>query len=67
MIWCNHQFLSLHKKTSADAPAAERRYEALWFVGYDGVSERYVMHLLGDRVKNARRAAQPDLRRRILT
>jgi hypothetical protein len=46
MIWCNHQFLSLHEKTSADAPAAERRYEALWFVGYDGVSERYVMHLL---------------------
>lgn len=42
----NHQFLSLHEKTSADAPAAERRYEALWFVGYDGVSERYVMHLL---------------------
>lgn len=42
----NHQFLRLHEKTSSDAPAAESRYEATWFLGYDSVSERYVLHLL---------------------
>jgi len=42
----NHQFLCIHEKTSADAPAAEHRYEATWFLGYDPVSERYVLHLL---------------------
>ena len=42
----NHQFLRIHEKISADAPATERRYEAIWFLGYDLVSERYVLHLL---------------------
>lgn len=42
----NHQFLSIHEKTAADAPSAEHRYEASWFLGYDPVSERYVLHLL---------------------
>jgi Protein of unknown function (DUF1579) len=40
-----HQFLRIHEKTAADAPAAESRYEAIWFLGYDAVSERYVLHL----------------------
>lgn len=42
----NHQFLRLHEKTSSDAPASERPYEAIWFLGYDTVSARYVLHLL---------------------
>jgi hypothetical protein len=42
----NHQFLRLHDKTAADAPQAEQRYEAIWFLGYDAVSERYVLHLM---------------------
>jgi len=42
----NHQFLRIHEKTSAKAPAGEHRYEATWFLGYDAVSERYVLHLL---------------------
>jgi hypothetical protein len=42
----NHQFLRIHEKTSAAAPGSENRYEALWFLGYDPVSERYVVHLL---------------------
>ncbi len=42
----NHQFLRIHEKTDADAPASEQRYEATWFLGYDPVSERYVLHLL---------------------
>lgn len=42
----NHQFLRIHEKTAATAPASERRYEAIWFLGYDAVSERYVLHLL---------------------
>jgi hypothetical protein len=42
----NHQFLSIHEKTDADAPNSEHRYEASWFLGYDPVSERYVLHLL---------------------
>jgi len=41
----NHQFLRIHEKTSAGAPVAEHRYEATWFLGYDPVSERYVLHL----------------------
>jgi len=41
----HHQFLQIHEKTSAGAPASERPYEAIWFVGYDPVSERYVCHL----------------------
>ena len=42
----NHQFLRIHEKTAASAPADEHRYEATWFLGYDPVSERYVLHLL---------------------
>jgi hypothetical protein len=42
----NHQFLRIHEKTAATAPASERRYEAIWFLGYDEVSERYVLHLI---------------------
>jgi hypothetical protein len=42
----NHQFLRIHEKTAANAPASERPYEATWFLGYDSTSERYVMHLL---------------------
>ena len=42
----NHQFLRIHEKTSASAPADEHKYEATWVLGYDPVSERYVLHLL---------------------
>jgi len=42
----NHQFLNIREKTTAGAPASEHRYEASWFLGYDSISERYVMHLL---------------------
>ena len=42
----NHEFLHIHEKTSAAAPSSEHRYEASWFLGYDSVSERYVLHLL---------------------
>ncbi len=42
----NHQFLRIHEKTDLSAPASERRYEAIWFLGYDSVSHRYVLHLL---------------------
>jgi hypothetical protein len=42
----NHQFLRIHEKTAATAPASENRYEAIWFLGYDAVSERHVLHLI---------------------
>lgn len=42
----NRQFLRIYEKTSSTAPASEKRYEAIWFLGYDSVSERYVAHLL---------------------
>ncbi len=42
----NHQFLRIHEKTAAGAPVSERLYQAIWFLGYDAVSERYVLHLL---------------------
>jgi hypothetical protein len=41
-----HQFVQLHEQTQPGAPANESRYDALWFLGYDSVSERYVMHLI---------------------
>lgn len=41
----NHQFVRIHEMTSASAPAEEHKYEATWFLGYDSVSERYVLHL----------------------
>jgi hypothetical protein len=42
----NHQFLRIHEQTAADAPSDESKYEAIWFLGWDPVSERYVMHLV---------------------
>jgi hypothetical protein len=42
----DRQFLTIHEETAPDAPKTEQRYEALWFLGYDSVSERYVLHLL---------------------
>jgi len=42
----NGQFLRIHEKTAAGAPASEHRYEAIWFLGYDTISDRYVLHLL---------------------
>jgi hypothetical protein len=42
----NHQFLRIHEKTATDAPPDEHSYEATWFLGYDPVSERYILHLL---------------------
>ena len=42
----NHQFLRIQETTSANAAASERRYDSIWYLGYDPVSERYVMHLM---------------------
>lgn len=42
----NRQFLRIQETTSADAPATERRYDSIWYLGYDSVSERYVLHLM---------------------
>lgn len=42
----NRQFLRITEKTSANAPANERRYDSVWYLGYDSISERYVMHLM---------------------
>jgi hypothetical protein len=42
----NHQFLRMHEKTAASAPSGEHPYEAIWYIGYDAPSERYVVHLL---------------------
>jgi hypothetical protein len=42
----NHQFLNIQERTAANAPDSEHRYQASWFLGYDGVSDRYVLHLL---------------------
>jgi hypothetical protein len=42
----NHQFLRSHEQTEAGAPKDEHPYEADWYLGYDDVSERYVLHLL---------------------
>ena len=42
----NRQFLRIQEKTAADAPATERRYDSIWYLGYDSVSERYVLHLM---------------------
>ena len=42
----NHQFLRIQEKTSASAPNTEHAYEAFWFLGYDSISERYVLHLM---------------------
>jgi len=42
----NHQFLRIHEKTAANVPKSEQPYEAIWFLGYDPVSEKYVLHLM---------------------
>jgi hypothetical protein len=42
----NHQFLRIAEKTSPAAPSTERHYDAIWFLGYDAISERYVLHLM---------------------
>jgi hypothetical protein len=42
----NHQFVRIHEKTEAGAPGSEKPYEAIWFLGYDSTSGRYVLHLL---------------------
>jgi len=42
----NHQFLRIHEKTAASAAKTEKPYEAIWFLGYDPVSEKYVLHLM---------------------
>jgi Protein of unknown function (DUF1579) len=42
----NHQFLRIHEKTASSAPSGEHKYDAIWFLGYDPTSERYVLHLL---------------------
>ena len=42
----NHQFLRIHEQTVTGAPADESKYEAIWFLGWDPVSEKYVMHLV---------------------
>jgi len=42
----NHAFLLIHENTSSDAPATEHAYDAYWYLGYDSVSDRYVLHLL---------------------
>jgi len=62
----NRQFLRIDEKTSASAPPGERRYEAIWFLGYDPSKSQYALHLLdlfgaqfaetighGTRVENA--------------
>jgi hypothetical protein len=42
----NHQFLRIQEKTAANAPATESRYDSIWYLGYDSISERYVLHLM---------------------
>ena len=42
----NHQFLRIHEKTAANAPKTENPYESIWFLGYDPISEKYVLHLM---------------------
>lgn len=42
----NRQFLRIEEKTSANAPSSERQYDSIWYLGYDAISERYVLHLM---------------------
>jgi hypothetical protein len=42
----NRQFLRIQETTSANAPPDERRYDSIWYLGYDPISERYVLHLM---------------------
>ena len=43
----NRQFLRIQEKTAANAPATERPYDSIWYLGYDPISERYVLHMNG--------------------
>ena len=46
-VWVlNHQFLRIQEMPAANAPASERRYDSIWYLGYDPISERYVLHLM---------------------
>jgi len=40
----NHQFLRIHETSEAPMDEGEPPYEAMIFVGYDHMSERYVAH-----------------------
>src|SRR5690242_2618547 len=40
----NHQFLEIHERDTADPAKSELWYEAIVLIGYDHMSERYVMH-----------------------
>ena len=42
----NHQFVQIREQTAPDAPDNESRYDSLWYLGYDDVSDRYVLHLI---------------------
>jgi hypothetical protein len=42
----DHQFLRIQEKTAASAPAGERPYDAIWFLGYDPIKSRYILHLM---------------------
>jgi hypothetical protein len=42
----NRQFLRIQEKTAANALATERPYDSIWYLGYDPISERYVLHLM---------------------
>jgi Protein of unknown function (DUF1579) len=39
-------FVEVHRRSVLEAPAGQLPYEALYYIGYDSESERYVMHLL---------------------
>ena len=57
----HHQFLRMHEKTAPNAPGAEPQYEVIWFLGYDPVSERLVLHLVDVSDSGLRlRRGQPD-------
>jgi|SRR5579872_1059290 len=42
----NRQFLRIQEKTSGNAPLTENPYDSIWYLGYDSISERYVLHLM---------------------
>lgn len=41
-----HHFLEVHEETNPNAPPSESKYDALWYLGYDGVTGHYVLHLM---------------------
>ena len=40
----NHQFLEIHERDTAEPAKSESAYEAIALIGYDHMSERYVLH-----------------------